>query len=99
MGFADAVRSVFSKYVVFSGRARRSEFWWFALFTLILYILVGIIDAAIGSSALLVIVVLALLLPSLSVTVRRLHDPGSPGWWIRIGLAPLFVLIFLLVLE
>ncbi|MFL6161851.1 MAG: DUF805 domain-containing protein [Jatrophihabitantaceae bacterium] len=99
MGFADAVRSVFSKYVVFSGRARRSEFWWFALFTLILYILVGIIDAAIGSSALLIIVVLALLLPSLAVTVRRLHDTGRAGWWILISLVPFIGGIILLVFE
>jgi uncharacterized membrane protein YhaH (DUF805 family) len=99
MGFADAIRSVFSKYVVFSGRARRSEFWWFALFSFILYVIAGIIDAAIGSSVLGVIVALALLLPSLAVTVRRLHDTGRSGWWILIGLIPLIGAIVLLVFE
>jgi len=99
MGFADAIRSVLSKYVVFSGRARRSEFWWFALFALILYIVVGIIDLAIGSSVLLLIVALALLLPSLAVTVRRLHDTGRSGWWILISLVPFVGGIILLVFE
>lgn len=99
MGFADAIRSVFSKYVVFSGRARRSEFWWFALFTLILYIVAGIIDKAIGNPILVVIVALALLLPSLAVTFRRLHDTGRSGWWILISLVPFIGGIILLVFE
>lgn len=99
MGFADAVRSVFSKYVVFSGRARRSEYWWFTLFTVLLYVVVAIIDAVIGNSVLFVIVALALLLPSLAVTVRRLHDTGRSGWWILIGLIPFVGAIILLVLE
>jgi len=99
MGFADAVRSVFSKYVVFSGRARRSEFWWFSLFLLIVYIIVAAIDAAIGNSVLLVIVWLATLLPSLAVTVRRLHDTGRSGWWFFITLIPLVGGIILLVFE
>jgi uncharacterized membrane protein YhaH (DUF805 family) len=99
MGFADAIRSVFSKYVVFSGRARRSEFWWFTLFAVILYIVVAIIDAAIGSSILGIIVGLALLLPSLAVTARRLHDTGRSGWWILIGIIPLIGAIVLLVFE
>jgi uncharacterized membrane protein YhaH (DUF805 family) len=99
MGFADAIRSVFSKYVVFSGRARRSEFWWFFLFAVIVYIVVGIIDAVIGSSILGLIVSLALLLPSLAVNVRRLHDTGRSGWWILIGLIPIIGFIVLLVFE
>src|SRR4051794_17675133 len=99
MGFADAIRSVFSKYVGFSGRARRSEFWWFTLFAVILYIVVAIIDAAIGSSILGIIVGLALLLPSLAVTVRRLHDTGRSGWWILIGIIPVIGAIVLLVFE
>jgi uncharacterized membrane protein YhaH (DUF805 family) len=99
MGFADAIRSVFSKYVVFSGRARRSEFWWFFLFAVIVYIVVGIIDAAIGSSILGLIVSLALLLPSLAVNVRRLHDTGRSGWWILIGLIPIVGFIILLIFE
>jgi uncharacterized membrane protein YhaH (DUF805 family) len=99
MSFADAVRSVFSKYVTFSGRARRSEFWWFALFAGIVYIVAGIIDSAIGNQVLGYLVGLALLLPSLAVTVRRLHDTGRSGWWILIGLIPLIGAIVLLVFE
>jgi uncharacterized membrane protein YhaH (DUF805 family) len=99
MSFADAVRSVFSKYVVFSGRARRSEFWWYALFAAIVYLVAGIIDAAIGNQVLGYLVALALLLPSLAVTVRRLHDTGRSGWWILIGIIPLIGAIVLLVFE
>jgi uncharacterized membrane protein YhaH (DUF805 family) len=99
MSFADAIRSVFSKYVVFSGRARRSEFWWYALFAAIVYIVAAIIDAAIGSPVVGYIVALALLLPSLAVTVRRLHDTGRSGWWILIGIIPLIGAIVLLVFE
>ncbi|MEO6503255.1 MAG: DUF805 domain-containing protein [Jatrophihabitantaceae bacterium] len=99
MSFADAIRSVFSKYVTFSGRARRSEFWWFALFAAILYIVAAILDAAMGSSVVSLIVGLGLLLPSLAVTVRRLHDTGRSGWWILIGLIPLVGALVLLVFE
>jgi len=99
VSFADAVRTVFSKYATFSGRARRSEFWWFTLFAIIVYIVVGIIDAAIKNAILGIIVGLALLLPSLAVTVRRLHDTGRSGWWILIGLIPFVGAIVLLVFE
>ena len=99
MSFADAIRSVFSKYATFSGRARRSEFWWFTLFAVILYIIVGIIDAAAKNAILGIIVGLGLLLPSLAVTARRLHDTGRSGWWILIGLIPFVGFIVLLVFE
>ncbi|HEU5271777.1 MAG TPA: DUF805 domain-containing protein [Jatrophihabitans sp.] len=99
MSFADAVRTVFSKYATFSGRARRSEFWWFTLFAAILYIVVGIIDAVAKNAVLGAIVALALILPSLAVTVRRLHDTGRSGWWILIGLIPFVGAIVLLVFE
>lgn len=99
MSFAEAIRSAFSKYVTFSGRARRSEFWWFTLFAVILSIVAAIIDTAIGNSVLTIIVSLGLLLPSLAVTARRLHDTGRSGWWILIGLIPLIGAIVLLVFE
>jgi uncharacterized membrane protein YhaH (DUF805 family) len=99
MSFADAVRSVLSKYVTFSGRARRSEFWWFALFSIIVSIVGAAIDAIIGSSIVGFLLALALLLPSLAVTVRRLHDTGRSGWWILIALVPLIGAIVLLVFE
>ena len=108
MSFADAVRSVLSQYATFSGRARRSEYWWFALFNLLVSIVAAILDAVIGtdfgsgSGVISVIVALVLLLPSLAVTVRRLHDTERSGWWILIGIIPIvgaIVLLVFMVLE
>jgi len=99
MSFADSIRTCFSKYATFSGRARRSEFWWFYLFTVIVFIVVAIIDAAIGNSILEFVLILALILPSLAATVRRLHDTGRPGWWVLIGLIPFIGAIILIVFE
>ncbi|MGN9911173.1 DUF805 domain-containing protein [Phytohabitans sp. LJ34] len=106
MSFTAAVRSVLSQYVQFGGRARRSEYWWFVLFTILVGIVAGIIDIALGTdsssslwSAGLVgtIVNLALLLPSLAVGVRRLHDTNRSGWWLLIALIPLVGAIVLIV--
>ncbi|MEG3613569.1 DUF805 domain-containing protein [Isoptericola haloaureus] len=117
MGFGEAVKTVFGKYATFSGRARRSEFWWWALFTFLVSIVVSIIVSAtggysintetmmpeFGASYLLVVVVnLAFLLPSLAVTVRRLHDTDRSGFWWFIGLVPFvgpIVLLVFMVLE
>lgn len=97
MSFGDAVRTALSKYAVFSGRARRSEYWWYTLFSSIVSIVVSIIDQVIGSPILGLLVSLALLLPGLGVTVRRLHDTGRSGWWILIGIIPLVGWIVLIV--
>ncbi|MEU1460117.1 DUF805 domain-containing protein [Streptomyces sp. NPDC005727] len=88
------------KYAVFSGRARRKEFWLFSLFAYLIYIVLGGIGAATKTPALIAvagIVVLALLLPAWGVTVRRLHDTGRSGWWILFGVIPLVGPITLLV--
>ncbi|MFY1696449.1 DUF805 domain-containing protein [Solwaraspora sp. WMMA2101] len=104
MSFTDAVRSVFTQYVGFSGRARRSEYWWFALFSLLVGIVTSILDTALGTNfedstngVIGLLVSLALLLPSLAVAVRRLHDTDRSGWWILIGLIPIIGWIVLLV--
>src|SRR5688572_1621716 len=78
------------KYAVFNGRARRSEFWWFALLTGILGLLLDAVDSATGSEVGLIggIYNLALVIPSLSVTVRRLHDINRSGWWLMIFVIP-----------
>ncbi|SHO58376.1 DUF805 domain-containing protein [Vibrio quintilis] len=82
--------AAFKKYTVFSGRARRKEYWMFYLFMIIFMIVTGILDGLIGSYGLITgIFCLALILPSLSVTVRRLHDTGRSGWWFFITLVPL----------
>lgn len=96
------------KYAVFSGRARRKEYWYFVLFNMIFcFILVfadiftGLFHEQIGFGVLSTLYMLATLLPSLGVTVRRLHDTGRSGWWILISLVPfiggLILLIFTLL--
>jgi len=104
MGFAEAVQSCFKQYVGFTGRARRSEYWWFALFGLIVGIVANLIDTVLGTMSedtnvgvLGTIVSLALLLPSLAVAIRRLHDTSRTGWWILIGLIPIVGWIILIV--
>lgn len=104
MSFTAAVRSVLSKYVDFSGRARRSEYWWFALFSVLVGIVTFALDAALGtdfegsSSGLITVIAnLALFLPSLAVAVRRLHDTDRSGWWLLIALIPIIGAIVLLV--
>jgi len=85
MGIIDAVRNCLSKYVTFSGRARRPEYWWFALFTALVGSAASLIDAALAgqwgaAGPVWAIGGLALLLPNLAVTWRRLHDVGRSGW-------------------
>ena len=100
MSFAVAIRSVFSQYVGFTGRARRSEFWYWTLFQIILGIIASILDRAAfdrNNGAFSAVVGLALLLPSLAVAVRRLHDSGRTGWWLLIGLIPVIGTIVLII--
>ncbi|MEU3344419.1 DUF805 domain-containing protein [Streptomyces sp. NPDC006700] len=88
---------VLKKYVVFNGRARRQEYWMFTLFSVIISIVLAIVDAVIGTQILDWLYTLAVLLPTLGVTVRRLHDTDRSGWWILIGLIPLVGFIVMLV--
>jgi uncharacterized membrane protein YhaH (DUF805 family) len=97
--------SVLKKYAVFSGRARRKEYWMFVLFTIIFAILAMIVDKLIGTTikglpygAIYIIYSLAVLLPCLAVGVRRLHDTGRSGWFLFINLIPFVGFIWLLVL-
>jgi uncharacterized membrane protein YhaH (DUF805 family) len=92
------------KYAVFGGRSRRTEYWYFVLFNIIVTIVLGLIDALLGTRSsyagaglLSGIYSLAVLIPTLAVTVRRLHDIDRTGWWILIGLVPLIGGIVLLV--
>lgn len=88
---------VLKKYAVFSGRARRREFWFFVLFNFIIMIILMIIAQAINSAILSTIYSLAVLIPSIAVTVRRLHDTNRTGWWVLIGLIPVIGFIVLLI--
>lgn len=95
--------SVLKKYAVFSGRARRAEYWYFFLFNMIIGIVLGMIGVVIGSGAETIIGTLggiyslAVLIPSIAVSVRRLHDTNHSGWWFLISLLPLIGAIVLLV--
>lgn len=85
------------QYVDFSGRARRKEYWMFCLFNIIFGIILAILDALIGMNVLSVIYSIGVLLPSLAVCVRRLHDIGKSGWNYFLILIPLVGAIILLV--
>ena len=98
MTFSEAVKSGFDHYVKFDGRASRPAYWWWFLFTILVAVAASIIDAAIGSFGVISgIAGLALLLPGLSVAIRRLHDTDHSGWWVLIGLIPIIGFIVLLV--
>ncbi|MCR4923527.1 MAG: DUF805 domain-containing protein [Lachnospiraceae bacterium] len=102
MSFVDSIKTCFTKYVDFSGRARRSEFWWFYLFTSLASALAMGIGNAINAPFISGLVSLALLLPNLAVTVRRLHDLNKKWVWILIELVPVvgwIILIVMLVKE
>lgn len=98
MSFADAIKTCFSKYADFSGRARRSEYWFFYLFVVIALFAASIVDKVIGTYPLLYLLDgLAILLPILAAGARRLHDTGRSGWWLLIAFVPLIGAILLLV--
>ncbi|MCA1935912.1 MAG: DUF805 domain-containing protein [Asticcacaulis sp.] len=104
MGFVEAVKSGLKNYATFSGRATRSEFWWFALFQFIVILVpaaLGISERANGSfgifSTLQLLISLGLFLPSLALSFRRLHDTNRSAWWLLISLVPLIGGIVLLV--
>ena len=81
---------VIQNYATFSGRARRSEYWYFVLFNLIFSIVLAILGAVIGFPLLSTFYSLAVLLPSIAVAVRRMHDVGKSGWFVLI---PIYNLI------
>ncbi len=89
---------VLRQYTDFSGRARRREYWMFVLANFIIALVLGLIDYFIGYKIFGSLYSLAVLIPSLAVGVRRLHDIGKSGWWYLIALIPLIGGIWLLVL-
>lgn len=107
MSFGDAIKSFFTKYVTFSGRARRSEYWYSVLFTtlvstVIMIIWPGSVDyigeiAVQRASGISDLWSLAILLPSLAITWRRLHDIGRKGTYIFFVLIPIVGIIMLIV--
>ena len=104
IGFAEAVRNFFKNYAVFGGRATRSEYWFVVLFNMIVNAVLSVLGGLFGDSFLSVIFSgivtlysLAILIPSLALCWRRLHDIGKSGVWYFIGLVPLVGFIILLV--
>ena len=81
MNFIQATNSGFSKYAQFAGRASRSEYWYWLLFTVLVNLVAFIIDARFRTDMVSLIVGLGLLLPSIAVNTRRLHDIDRTGWW------------------
>lgn len=89
---------VLKKYAVFSGRARRKEYWMFVLFNFIIAFVLGFIEALAGGPGVLAnLYGLAVLIPGIAVSVRRLHDTNRSAWWLLIGLVPFIGAIVLLI--
>jgi len=96
--FLDVVKN---KYAQFDGRATRSEYWYFTLFFMIGYILLFIIDAFLMQMTglplpiLTLIFALGLVIPSIAVAIRRLHDIGKSGWWYLLAIVPIVSLVLI----
>lgn len=99
MTFSEAVKSGFDHYTKFDGRAGRRAYWWWFLFAILLAVAVSAMDGTIFEESMLLtlFVWLGLILPSLSVAIRRLHDTDRSGWWILISFLPIIGFIVLLV--
>ncbi|MCI2399589.1 DUF805 domain-containing protein [Aliiroseovarius subalbicans] len=112
MDFMTSIKTCFSKYVTFSGRAQRSEFWWFMLFAFAGQIILSIVDSTLFGTVTTVeggfeaqtdtpilsgLFSLGIFLPALAVAVRRLHDTDRSGWWYLLCLIPLVGIIILIV--
>ena len=110
MGFIESVKSVFTKYATFQGRSPRSEYWYFMLFNFLVsfmlilfaaFLSIAAIEAALVMLVLLILYSLATMIPSISVTVRRLHDTNHSGWWYWISfvpyVGPLVLLVFMCI--
>jgi len=104
--FLDTVKS---RYAKFDGRATRSEYWYFALFTFLITFMLALVDAfvinpmlgmtpeqAAEGGILQMVISLALLIPSIAVAIRRLHDIGKSGWWLLLSLIPILGWLVLL---
>lgn len=98
MDFMTAVKHCFNNYFVIEGRAQRSQYWWYALFTFIVGIAASGLDVVIGFPILYMIFALGTLAPSICVSIRRMHDKDKSGWWLLIGLVPIVGVLYLLYL-
>ena len=111
MSFGVAIKSFWSNYATFKGRARRSEYWYIQLFLVLTNLAVAAIDLVLmngdvdrfiangGGGIVGLVWILVTIVPALAVLVRRLHDTGKSGWWILIGLVPFVGTIVLFVFS
>lgn len=100
MDFSTAVKTCLSKYATFTGRAARSEYWWFVLFAVIVNAILNVVDSTLfsgmGGQPLSMLFSLAILLPNIGVSIRRLHDLDKSGWWLLLVFLPLIGALVLL---
>ena len=102
MNFQTSIKTCFNKYADFSGRALRSEFWWFVVFSLLGGIITVIIDVMIlgysieSYGPVNIIFSVVLILPGIAVTARRLHDINKSGWWQLIELTIIGILLIII---
>lgn len=89
--YRQAIVTCFKKFADFKGRARRSEFWYFELFCLLLSLCLGLINENMATIAMLITFI-----PNIAVSVRRLHDIDRSGWWMLIAIVPIVGILLLL---
>jgi uncharacterized membrane protein YhaH (DUF805 family) len=92
MTFSESIRTCLTKYANFDGRATRSEYWWFVLFTFLVSAATGLVSEILSG-----LFTLAVLLPSLAVGVRRLHDIDKSGWFLLVWFIPIIGWIVMIV--
>ena len=98
MNFLESIQTCYKKFFDFSGRASKSEYWWFQLYNAIIYVLSFVFQGDLVS--LLSILIIVNLIPVYAVGVRRIHDSDKSGWFVLISLIPLIGLyIFVLLLQ
>lgn len=98
--FIGALKDGFARYVDFKTRSTRSQFWWWTLWSVLINLVSGVLDVSLGMAdftPINLLTSLAMLLPTLAVSIRRLHDIGRTGWWYLIVLIPIIGWIVLLV--
>ena len=104
MTFQQSIQTCLNKYADFNGKASRPEYWWFFLFTLIVGVITGILDAVIfsgftetvGTGPLRLLFNVAIIVPGLAVGARRLHDKNRSGWWQLIVLTGIGIILLII---
>ena len=96
MNFIESLQTCYKKFFDFSGRASKSEYWWFQLYNTILYILTFVFQNDLA--LLFSILVIANLIPVFAAGVRRVHDINKSGWWILISIVPIIGLYIIVLL-